>query len=51
MRYVVRWETIVEAPNRTKAAILATQQPRIFLEVRQDIEPLFFTVDLTKPSS
>jgi hypothetical protein len=49
--YIVRWETIVEASSREEAAILATKEPRIFMEVRRDIEGMFHSVDLTKPSS
>ena len=49
--YIVRWESIIEATSREEAAIVATTQPRIFMEVRRDIDPMFYSVDLTKPSS
>ena len=51
MIYVVRWETTVEAPSHKEAAILATTQPRIFMEVREETEQIFISVDLTEQSS
>ena len=48
MTYVVRWESVIEASSREEAAIIATTQPRIFMEVRRDIDPMFYSVDLTK---